>query len=82
MGTEAENADKEPLVNNDGGKDAKPAGFHPRRDRKPQPFPKKERFLGANNDLQGHVFTACNTRAAQAHQFTKTDAHIRDIYSR
>ena len=75
----AAGGENKPVVNNN---DNKPNVNHARRgnnnSHRRDGQPKKEKFMGADPNLQGFVFEASPIRAVQAANFEKVDARIKD----
>ena len=80
MGTEtpAEGGDNKTAIKNKGGA----AAGNQRRGNQNQfnrRFVKKEKFLGADPDLQGFVFESAGNRAQQITNFTTVDTRIKAL---
>ena len=80
MGTEtpAEGGEKKHAIKNEGGIAAGNLR-HGNYNNSNKRFVKKEKFLGADPDLQGFVFEAVGNRAQQITNFTTIDTHIKAI---
>ena len=75
--TPAEGGENKPII-----KDENKSSFHHgrrgnNRSQRRDGYAKKEKFMGADPDLQGYVFEAKRSRAEQVSNFEKVDEQIR-----
>ena len=74
--TPAQSGDTKPEIKSEGNSTAGNDRHGGSNNRQPA---KKEKFLGADPDLQGFVFEAIGTRTQQATNFTTVDTQIKTI---